>query len=212
LIGVDRWVGLILLAWRGPSDLERRRVRCVFSECLNDNTLGGSTGAPPGGPPGMDSRGRLGWCAAARVMRRPVSAGGMWAQTAMGDLVCTVFPADCRSCGVPLVGAESGVSLCDGCLSRIQGQSEPAGAMALCGCCGEALAMEGLGFAGARVPAEGLLCPECRTVTPELARAVAYGWYEDELHGTVHLLKYERMPGRWGGVAGAVGDGGVVSW
>ncbi len=67
--------------------------------------------------------------------------------------------------------------------------------MALCGCCGEALDMEGLRFVGARVPAEGLLCAECRRVPPEFARAVAYGLYEDELREMVHLLKYERVRG-----------------
>ena len=53
--------------------------------------------------------------------------------------------------------------------------------------------MEGLRFAGARIPAEGLLCSECRLVRPDFERAVAYGLYEDELREMVHLLKYERM-------------------
>ena len=53
--------------------------------------------------------------------------------------------------------------------------------------------MEGARFAGASVPAEGLLCAPCRMVPPEFERAVAYGVYEDELREMVHLLKYERM-------------------
>jgi ComF family protein len=53
--------------------------------------------------------------------------------------------------------------------------------------------MEGLRFAGAHIPAEGLLCSECRLVRPDFERAVAYGLYEDELREMVHLLKYERM-------------------
>ena len=53
--------------------------------------------------------------------------------------------------------------------------------------------MEGLRFAGAHVPAEGLLCAGCRRARPEFARAVAYGVYEDELRELVHLLKYERV-------------------
>jgi ComF family protein len=65
--------------------------------------------------------------------------------------------------------------------------------MAMCGCCGEALDMEGLRFAGSHVPAEGLLCAGCRRARPEFARAVAYGVYEDELRELVHLLKYERV-------------------
>jgi ComF family protein len=53
--------------------------------------------------------------------------------------------------------------------------------------------MEGVRFAGAHIPAEGLLCAECRMVRPDFERAVAYGLYEDELREMVHLLKYERM-------------------
>jgi ComF family protein len=53
--------------------------------------------------------------------------------------------------------------------------------------------MEGLRFVGAHIPAEGLLCSECRLVRPDFERAVAYGLYEDELREMVHLLKYERM-------------------
>jgi ComF family protein len=65
--------------------------------------------------------------------------------------------------------------------------------MSLCGSCGEALDMEGLRFAGAHVPAEGLLCSECRLAPPEFARAVAYSIYADEMREMVHLLKYERV-------------------
>ncbi|MCU1322397.1 MAG: phosphoribosyltransferase [Acidobacteriaceae bacterium] len=65
--------------------------------------------------------------------------------------------------------------------------------MALCGCCGEALDMEGLRYVGAHLPAEGLRCAECRRVPPAFARAVAYGLYEYELREMVHLLKYERV-------------------
>ncbi|CAN5444902.1 ComF family protein [soil metagenome] len=65
--------------------------------------------------------------------------------------------------------------------------------MVLCGCCGEALDMEGLRYVGAHLPAEGLRCAECRLVPPEFTRAVAYGLYEYELREMVHLLKYERV-------------------
>jgi ComF family protein len=53
--------------------------------------------------------------------------------------------------------------------------------------------MEGLRFVGSHIPAEGLLCSECRLARPEFTRAVAYGLYEDELREMVHLLKYERV-------------------
>jgi ComF family protein len=62
----------------------------------------------------------------------------------------------------------------------------------LCSCCGEALDMEGVRFAG-QFPVEGLLCSPCRMAPPEFERAVAYAVYEDELREMVHLLKYERM-------------------
>ena len=64
--------------------------------------------------------------------------------------------------------------------------------MTLCGCCGEALDMEGVRFAG-QFPAEGLLCSRCRMAPPEFERAVAYAVYQDELREMIHLLKYERM-------------------
>ena len=155
-------------------------MRCVFSECLNDNVLDGSTGGPPGKV--------VGWRAVLRAVRSPE----MWARTAVDDLVTTVFPADCRACGGPLVGAGL-IPVCDGCFARISGQNDGLRPMALCGCCGEALDMEGLRFAGSHVPAEGLLCAGCRRARPEFVRAVAYGVYEDELRELVHLLKYERV-------------------
>ncbi len=65
--------------------------------------------------------------------------------------------------------------------------------MALCLCCGEALDMEGVRYAG-QFPKEGLVCSLCRMVPPEFERAVAYAVYQDQLREMVHLLKYERMP------------------
>ena len=53
--------------------------------------------------------------------------------------------------------------------------------------------MEGLRFVGAHVPAEGLMCTECRLVPPQFARAVAYGVFGDEMREMIHLLKYERV-------------------
>lgn len=161
-------------------------MRCVFSECLNDNALGGLPGAPPGGMGMWERR------AVARVMRGPAG----WVRTAWGDVVATVFPADCRVCGGPLVGADDSsilIPVCDGCVAGIHRQGDGARPMVLCGCCGEALDMESVRFVGAHVPAEGLLCSECRLARPAFERAVAYGLYEDELREMIHLLKYERM-------------------
>jgi ComF family protein len=104
----------------------------------------------------------------------------------LDDLITTIFPADCRVCGGPLLRA--GLSpICDECVERVEAQS-----MTLCGRCGEALDMEGVKFAG-QFPAEGLLCSPCRMAPPEFERAVAYAVYEDGLREMVHLLKYERM-------------------
>ena len=178
---------LILLAWRGPTDLERQRVRCVFSECLNDNALEVDAGSPPGGLPGLSAGGNL-----RRAVVRFFESGF---ENLVADVVATVFPGDCRACGGPLVNAGI-VPICDVCRSNLQPQS-----MTLCDRCGEALDMEGLRFVGAQRPAEGLLCSTCRMAAPEFARAVAYGLYEDELREMVHLLKYERMSS----VAGALG-------
>ena len=68
--------------------------------------------------------------------------------------------------------------------------------MLQCRQCGEAidldLDMEDVRFAG--MLAQGLLCRECRLATPEFDRAVAYGSYERELRGLIHLLKFGRVP------------------
>ncbi|MDW5264853.1 MULTISPECIES: ComF family protein [Acidobacteriaceae] len=102
------------------------------------------------------------------------------------DLVTTLFPADCRVCGGPLLRA--GLSpVCEDCLGAVAVQTAT-----LCRQCGEALDLEGVRFAG-QFPAEGLLCSPCRMVAPEFERAVAYGVYQDGLREMVHLLKYERM-------------------
>ena len=113
-----------------------------------------------------------------------------------GDVVATVFPADCRVCGGPLVGADERsilIPVCDACIASVHEQGRGSRPMVLCGCCGESLDMESVRFVGAHIPAEGLLCNECRMVRPAFERAVAYGLYADELREMIHLLKYERM-------------------
>jgi ComF family protein len=106
------------------------------------------------------------------------------------DLVTTLFPADCRACGDPLLRADSApfsVPVCDLCLSRLAPQSKTYPS-ALCRCCGEALGMESDRFA---YPVEGILCAPCRQVPPAFERAVAYGVYEGALREMLHLLKYD---------------------
>jgi len=109
-------------------------------------------------------------------------------QTALDDLVATVFPADCRACGRPLLHAGQ-VPVCDLCRSHIHKQT-----MTLCHRCGENLDMESARFAG-QFPAEGLICHVCRMAPPMFERAVAHAVYQGELREMIHLLKYERMRG-----------------
>jgi len=165
-------------------------VRCVFSESMRDNALDLSTGAPPGGPPGGLPRAILDWRATASVLRSRTLALRTPLLSVVDDLVTTLFPADCRACGDPLLRADSvpfSVPVCDLCLSRLAPQSKSYPS-ALCRCCGEALGMEADRFA---CPAEGVLCAPCRKVPPPFERAAAYGVYEGALREMLHLLKYE---------------------
>jgi ComF family protein len=159
-------------------------VRCVFSQCLNDKSLGVTQGAPPGRCSGVEE-----WRAVSRVLRSPGGWGsrmspGRVARAVLDDLVATFFPADCRACGSPLLRADCS-PVCNECLSGLREQ--PA---ALCVRCGEALDLDLVRMDG-QAPREGLLCAPCRMASPEFERAVAFGLYEDDLRQMLHLLKYE---------------------
>jgi len=143
-------------------------VRCVFSECLNDNALGSTAGSPPGAPPGLQTSRVAEVGATLRLLRGP----GRVVRAVVDDLVTTLFPADCRVCDGPLLRAGF-APVCDACIAGIAAQTTT-----LCRRCGEALDLEGVRFAG-QFPAEGLLCAPCRMVAPEFERAVAYGVYQD---------------------------------
>ena len=58
--------------------------------------------------------------------------------------------------------------------------------MTLCGRCGAARAIEGVGFAG-QLPVERRLCSTCRMAPPEFEPAVACAVCEDELREMVNL-------------------------
>jgi ComF family protein len=121
-----------------------------------------------------------------RVVSRLLQGSERVVRAVLDDLVTTVYPSECRACGEPLLRA--GLSpVCDVCIDNVPTQS-----ITLCDCCGEALDMEGVRFAG-QFPIEGLLCSPCRMVRPEFERAVAYAVYQNELREMVHLLKYERV-------------------
>lgn len=152
------------------------RVRCVFSQGWKDNALDGNA-APPGNEGLVAERSAM-----ARLFRGPERA----VRAAIDDLVTTLFPANCRVCEGPLLGADLS-PVCDDCVKSVKPQ-----VAALCRLCGEALDMDGVRFAG-QFAGEGLLCSPCRLATPQFERAVAYGVYQDGLREMVHLLKYERM-------------------
>ena len=193
-IGAGRRLGYTsaMARSKGPCShlWERLRVRCVFSESMNDNALDLPTGAASagrsGGPPGRLPGGVMEWRAVVRVLRSRANPFPSF----IDDLVTTVFPADCRACGSSLLRADFSplsVPVCAECLSQISPQSRTL-RTALCRCCGEALGMESDRFAS---PVEGLLCTPCRMVPPPFDRAVAYGVYENELREMLHLLKYD---------------------
>jgi ComF family protein len=152
------------------------RARCIFSECLNESTLHGMTGAGAGD---NDGRADL-WTLIERARR---TFHGI-----ADDLITTTFPADCVVCGDAVVRSTV-VPVCDACREAPRRQTT-----ALCRICGEAMEMDSLRFA-AQFPVEGLLCTECRMAPPQFERAVAFSVYEHEVREMVHLLKYERMRG-----------------
>jgi ComF family protein len=115
---------------------------------------------------------------------------------ATDDLITTLFPADCRTCGNPLLRS-SLLPICDPCRAGIHPQTTT-----LCHRCGEALEidMESARFAtqlsaqfSAHPAAEPVLCYPCRMAPPMFERAVAHALYQDQLRELIHLLKYERM-------------------
>jgi ComF family protein len=93
----------------------------------------------------------------------------------------TLFPADCRLCGTPLIHI-SRLPVCDECLSqmtRIDG--------ILCSICGERLNRP-----DALSQEDGEACCElCRRAQPTYVKAAAYGSYESGLRDLIHLLKYD---------------------
>ncbi len=99
------------------------------------------------------------------------------------SLFATLFPADCRICGEPLIRI-SRLPVCEVCLDSmlpIQG--------GLCSVCGERL-VSPYAFLGNH---EAPRCGLCRRVDPPFARAAAYGSYESGLRDLIHMLKYQRV-------------------
>jgi ComF family protein len=99
---------------------------------------------------------------------------------AAASLFSTLFPGDCRLCGEVLTNV-SRLPVCVTCVQSI----EPL-AGNFCSVCGEQL----LTFAQSDVPG---ICGMCRRAAPPFARAVAFGSYDANLRGLLHLLKYEQV-------------------
>jgi len=98
------------------------------------------------------------------------------------SLFATLFPADCRICGEPLLRI-SRLPVCDVCLEAMH----PI-AGGLCSICGERLVSP-----HAFAAAQEVRCGLCRRMEPPYARAVAYGSYEGGLRDLIHMLKYQQV-------------------
>lgn len=140
------------------------RARCVFSHSVPlTNEV----------PPSGDSA----WRAVVRVLRSTAHSS---AHSVFDSLSATLFPADCRVCGLPLASFTL-LPVCASCWDHLPVQSG-----ALCACCGESLAFD-------PELANETLCRPCRMTPPPFAKAVAWGIYRDSLRALLHLMKYDGM-------------------
>ncbi len=99
---------------------------------------------------------------------------------ALDSLTSVLFPADCRVCGLPLVGFTL-LPVCHSCWNDLPAQTGP-----LCARCGEDLDWDPASTGES-------VCRPCRTVPPDFTQAVAHGVYNDKLRALLHLLKYDGM-------------------
>jgi ComF family protein len=121
----------------------------------------------------------LSWRAAARFLRSPL-------QPILDALSAALYPASCALCKQSLLRFSS-LPICESCWSAVTPQSG-----VLCTLCGEDLELpqSSLAHLAANEPR---LCEVCREKPADFAQAVAYGRYENELRGLIHLLKYDGM-------------------
>ncbi len=107
-------------------------------------------------------------------------------QPVVHALSCTLYPAPCSLCALPLLRLSS-APICDSCWALLRPQGGT-----LCRRCGE-----DLGIASFSTGHPGSLsdqfCQPCRLAPPAFARALAFGVYEGELRELIHLLKYRRI-------------------
>jgi ComF family protein len=121
----------------------------------------------------------LSWRAAARFLRSPL-------QPILDALSAALYPASCALCKQSLLRFSS-LPICESCWSAVTPQ-----AGVLCTHCGEDLGLPQSSLAHLAAD-EPRLCDLCREKPAEFAQAVAYGRYENELRGLIHLLKYDGM-------------------
>ena len=99
------------------------------------------------------------------------------------SLFATLFPSDCRLCGVPLVNI-SRLPVCQPCLSEMRPITG-----GVCSVCGERVFSPYALSGGAGETRCGL----CRRLQSPFVKAFAYGSYDGGLRELIHLLKYEQV-------------------
>jgi len=104
-----------------------------------------------------------------------------WAERVAASLFFTLFPADCRICGSPLLQV-SRLPVCQECLHALRPLSGPR-----CGVCEESFDSP-IVLDHPEAP-----CRICQSVAPPFERAVAYGSYDGPLRDLVHLLKFQQV-------------------
>lgn len=122
-----------------------------------------------------------------RATRAKVVAAGQsvvpWAEHAAESLFATLFPADCRICGAPLINI-SRLPVCEDCLGAMRPIN-----VGVCSICGEGL-VSGHVFANEQTDPR---CGLCQRTEPPFLKAAAYGSYDGGLRELIHLLKYEQV-------------------
>jgi ComF family protein len=107
-----------------------------------------------------------------------------WAERVAATLFFTLFPADCRICGSPLLRI-SRLPVCETCLIALRPLQG-----SYCTVCGEALHVPAYIDRGDEIETRCLLC---QRADPPFERAVAYGSYDGELRDLIHLLKFQQV-------------------
>ena len=111
-----------------------------------------------------------------------------WAERVAATLFFTLFPADCRICGSPLIKV-SRLPVCETCLIALRPLQG-----SYCAVCGEALHVPAYFDREKtdRIEVQSR-CLLCQRADPPFERAVAYGSYDGELRDLIHLLKFQQV-------------------